>query len=81
MFSSAHDFPKFVKVGAAMEHELRKVALARRMTSCCLKGNGSAEFRRFEAMRAACKIEPILKPIRASRQVSVHAWFLGGGAI
>ena len=21
----AHDFPKFVKVGAAMEHELRKV--------------------------------------------------------
>jgi len=25
MFASAHDFPKFVKVGAAMEHELRKV--------------------------------------------------------
>src|SRR6516165_3837703 len=24
-FASAHDFPKFVKVGAAMEHELRKV--------------------------------------------------------
>jgi hypothetical protein len=25
MFASAHGFPKFVKVGAAMEHELRKV--------------------------------------------------------
>jgi integration host factor subunit beta len=25
MFASAHDFPKFVKVGAAMEHELRNV--------------------------------------------------------
>jgi hypothetical protein len=25
MFASAHDFPKFVTVGAAMEHELRKV--------------------------------------------------------
>jgi hypothetical protein len=25
MFTSAHDFPKLVKVGAAMEHELRKV--------------------------------------------------------
>ena len=25
MFASAHDFPKFVKVDAAMEHELRKV--------------------------------------------------------
>ena len=25
MFASAHDFPKFVAVGAAMEHELRKV--------------------------------------------------------
>ena len=24
-FSSAHDFPKFAEVGAAMEHELRKV--------------------------------------------------------
>src|SRR6516165_7881952 len=24
-FASAHDFPKFVKAGAAMEHELRKV--------------------------------------------------------
>src|SRR6516225_6541127 len=24
-FASAHDFPKFVRVGAAMEHELRKV--------------------------------------------------------
>jgi len=25
MFASAHDFPKFVTVAAAMEHELRKV--------------------------------------------------------
>jgi hypothetical protein len=25
MFASAHDFPKFVKVGAAMSHQLRKV--------------------------------------------------------
>jgi len=24
-FASAHDFPKFVKVGAEVEHELRKV--------------------------------------------------------
>src|SRR3974377_2003279 len=24
-FARAHDFPKFVKVGAAMEHKLRKV--------------------------------------------------------
>jgi hypothetical protein len=24
-FASAHDFPKFVKVGAEMEYELRKV--------------------------------------------------------
>ena len=29
-FASAHDFPKFVKAGAAMEHELRKVG-----TSSC----------------------------------------------
>ena len=27
MFASAHDFPKFVTVAAAMEHELRKVGI------------------------------------------------------
>jgi len=29
MFAGAYDFPKFVKVGAAMLHELRKVALVK----------------------------------------------------
>jgi len=32
MFASAHDFPKFVKVGDAMYHELRKVGTSRRST-------------------------------------------------
>src|SRR5579859_8130939 len=31
-FSSAHNFPKFVKAGAAMEHELRKVGTSSHRT-------------------------------------------------
>jgi hypothetical protein len=31
MFARAHDFPKFVTVAAAMEHELRKVGTRPRL--------------------------------------------------
>src|SRR6185312_2337196 len=39
-FSSAHDFPKFVKVGAAMEHELRKVGTREENVRIAVIGGG-----------------------------------------
>jgi hypothetical protein len=38
-FASAHDFPKFVKVDAAMEHELRKVgtSVKIRIADCLMR--------------------------------------------